>query len=132
MIATYFGFNPPFFGGPQNVLSRQEDDRLIKNDILQLLLTIPGERVMRPDFGVNLRNFVFEPLTRADLSTLQDNIEEEIAAQEPRVIINSVELTPDADTNRLKIQIVVTIRKDPKKQLTIEQFIDLVTESNVR
>lgn len=132
MIATYFGYNPPFFGGPQNVLSRQEDDRLIKNDILQLLLTVPGERVMRPDFGVNLRNFVFEQLTQTDLVSLQDNIEEEITAQEPRVIVDSVELTPNADNNQLKIQIVVTIRKDPKRQLTIEQFIDLVTESQIR
>ena len=130
MTATFFGYNPPFFGGSQNVLSRQEDDRLIKNDILQLLLTVPGERVMRPDFGVNLRNFVFEQLTQADLISLQDNIEEEITAQEPRVIVDSVELTPNADNNRLKIQIIVTIRKDPKRQLTIEQFIDLVTESN--
>ena len=132
MTATFFGYNPPFFGGSQNVLSRQEDDRLIKNDILQLLLTVPGERVMRPDFGVNLRNFVFEQLTQTDLISLQDSIEEEIAAQEPRVIVNSVELTPNADNNRLKVQIIVTLRKDPKKQLTIEQFIDLVTESQVR
>lgn len=132
MPAVYYGMNPPFFGGSQNVLSRQEDDRLIKNDILQLLLTIPGERVMRPDFGVNLRNFVFEQLTQVDLFSLQDEITEAITVQEPRVSVNSVELTRDDDNNQLSIRIIVTIRKDPKRQLTIEHFIDLVTESKIQ
>ena len=132
MTATFFGYNPPFFGGSQNVLSRQEDDRLIKNDILQLLLTVPGDRVMRPDFGVNLRNFVFEQLTQIDLFSLQDEIREAITVQEPRVNVDSVELTRDDDNNRLSIRIIVTLRKDPKKQLTIEHFIDLVTESKIQ
>lgn len=131
MTATYFGYNPPFFGGAQNVMSRQEDERLIKNDILQLLLTVPGERVMRPNFGVNLRNFVFEPLTQIDLFTLQTEIESEIANQEPRVIVNSVTLDEDEGNNRLIIRINVAMRKDPKRQFTIEQFINLVTESGV-
>lgn len=121
--AIYYGFNPPFIGGPQNVLSRQEDDRLIKNDILQLLLTVPGERVMRPTFGVNLRNFVFENLVSSDLSTLKSEIEEKIRIYEPRVDLEYVDLIPDPDRNGLQIKIIVTMKKDPKKQLSIEQFI---------
>lgn len=132
MTATYFGFNPPFFGGSQNVLSRQEDERLIKNDILQLLMTVPGERVMRPDFGVNLRNFVFEQLTQTDLFVLQAEIEREITVQEPRVIVDRVELTRDDDNSMLTIRIIVAMKKDPRRQFTIEQFIDLVTESKIR
>lgn len=130
-MATYYGQNPPWFGGAQNVLSRQEDERLIKNDILQLLMTVPGERVMRPNFGVNLRNFVFDPLTSPELSALRSEIVQKITAQEPRVIVNSVDLIRDDDKNMLSIKIIVTMRDDPMKQLTIEQFIDLVTESNV-
>ena len=128
-MATYYGFNPPFLGGPEGVLSRQEDDRLIKNDILQLLLTVPGERVMRPDFGVNLRNFVFEPGTNADLTILQSDIRYQIEAQEPRVIVNFVDINQNLDSNRIEIKVSVTLKKDPKRQLTIERFINLVTES---
>lgn len=121
--ATFYGFNPPFIGGQQNIMSRQEDDRLIKNDILQLLLTVPGERVMRPSYGVNLRNFVFENIVRADLSILKSEIEQQIRIYEPRVTLNYVDLIPDTDRNGLQIKIVVTLKKDPKKQLSIEQFI---------
>ena len=127
MTAEYYGFNPPFIGGAENILSRQEDERLIKNDILQLLLTVPGERVMRPDFGVNLRNFVFESMSSPQLSILRSEIQNQIASQEPRVNIESVVLKRDDDNNRLQINIVVNLKKDPKRQLSIEQFISLVT-----
>ena len=57
-MATYFGQNPPFVGGAEKVLSRQEDIRLIKNDILQLIMTSPGERVHRPNFGTAVRETI--------------------------------------------------------------------------
>jgi phage baseplate assembly protein W len=121
--AVFYGYNPPFLGGQQNYMSRQEDDRLIKNDILQLLLTIPGERVMRPDYGVNLRNFVFEQLSSNDLTSLEQEITVKINKYEPRVTIQSIALTADNDRNGLQIKIVVYLKKDPQRQLLIEQFI---------
>jgi phage baseplate assembly protein W len=129
MRATYYGYNPPFVGGQQNIMSRQEDDRLIKNDILQLLLTIPGERVMRPDFGINLRNFVFEQMTDRDLNSLRQEIFRGIAEFEPRVNVEDVIFKRDDDINKLEIKVVVNMKKDPKRQLTIEQFISLATQS---
>ena len=128
MTATYFGWNPPFIGGAQNILSRQEDDRLIKNDILQTLMTVPGERVMRPEFGVNLRNFVFEPMTEQDLSSLREEIRDKVA-NDPRIIVRSVNLERDDDNNRLNIKIIVVMRKDPKRRLTIEQSFDVAASS---
>lgn len=121
--AIFYGFNPPFIGGPQNILSRQEDERLIKNDLLQLLLTIPGERVHRPSFGVNLRNFVFEQLTNADTLSLENEIRVKIREFEPRVNIDTVSIIQDEDRNGLQVKIVAYLKKDPQRQLIIEQFI---------
>lgn len=129
MTAKYFGYNPPFIGGPQNIMSRQEDERLIKNDILQLLLTVPGERVMRPDYGVNLRNFVFEQMVSRDLSQLKQEIRRGITEYEPRVNVEEVYIKKDDDNNRIELRVIVNLKKDPKKQLTIEQFINLTTEA---
>lgn len=129
MTAIYYGYNPPFIGGPQNIMSRQEDDRLIKNDILQLLLTVPGERVMRPDYGVNLRNFVFEQLVDRDLSQLRQEIIRGITEFEPRVNVEQVVLRRQDDSNQLEVRVVVNLRKDPRRQLTIEQFINLTTQA---
>ena len=121
--ATFYGFNPPFIGGQQKVLSRQEDDRLIKNDILQLLLTVPGERVMRPTIGVNLRNFVFENMDESSIGTLRSDIITKIGSFEQRVDVLNVDLKPNYDSNSLSIKIAVVLRKDPKRTIIIEQFI---------
>lgn len=123
-MAIYWGFNPPFYGGPQNILSRQEDDRLIKNDLLQLLLTVPGERVQRSDFGTPLRSFVFEQMVQADLDFLTSQIREAIGKFEPRVEIQALQLTKDVDANMIRIYLVVNLVKDPKKQLTIDRFVN--------
>lgn len=123
MTAKFFGFNPPFIGGSQNIMSRQEDARLIKNDILQLLLTVPGERVMRPNFGVELRTFVFEQFDETDLLNLEEEIRNKITETDNRVDVQSVELEPDRDNNGLTIKVVVTLKSDPKVELEVEQFI---------
>ena len=128
-MAKYYGYNPPFLGGSQNVLSRQEDDRLIKNDIIQLLLTVPGERVMRPDYGVNIRSFIFEQMVPRDINRLRREIFDALENYEPRVDVQDVIIKREDDLNRILIRIIVNMKKDPERQLTIEQFIDLTVEA---
>jgi phage baseplate assembly protein W len=120
--ALAFGFNPPFFGGQEKVLSRQEDERLIKNDILQLLLTVPGERVHRPNFGVNLRNFVFEALTDQDLLILEQEITAKLRTYEDRVTLENLELIPDENNYGLNVKLVTKLRSDPRIYITVERF----------
>lgn len=120
---TYYGFNPPFYGGQEGVLSRQEDDRLIKNDILQLLLTIPGERVMRPDFGVNLRNRVFDTVSEPVVERLRNEIVNAIERYDTRVFVSNITVLPNIDNQSLSIKLILRIRTDPKRTLVIDQLI---------
>jgi phage baseplate assembly protein W len=127
----FYGYNPPFIGGLQNVMSRQEGDQIIKNDILQLLLTIPGERVMRPTFGVNLRNAVFENMTSSMISGLQSEIIEKISRFEPRVDVSAVTIVPNDITNLLTIKIQVALKKDPSISFVLETNLTTLGAGNV-
>lgn len=126
-MADFFGFNPPFLGGPQNVLSRQEDDQLIKNDLLQLLRTNPGDRLHRHDFGVPLRDYIFD-LERRDLSEIQSRITEQIERYEPRVNVEQVIVRQNPDKHRMEIRVIVTLKRDPRRELIIEDFLALSNE----
>ena len=108
--AVLYGFNPPFIGGPNNVLSRQEDQQLIKNDLLQLLLTSPGERAYRPTFGTAIRSTVFEQL---------DNV----SLHEPRVTVTQFDLSQVGDTNQLNIKLVATLVTNPELTISIDTVI---------
>ena len=125
MTARWYGYNAPFFGGQEKVLSRQEDEKLIKNDLLQLLLTVPGERVMRPTYGVELRSSVFDMNDDVTIDAIRQSISVAINEEEPRVILEVLELTRVSNQNQLNIYLSVRMRNDPEQVITIERLIDL-------
>ncbi|WP_112242941.1 GPW/gp25 family protein [Kribbella monticola] len=60
-----------------------------------ILQTYPGERVMRPDFGSRLRDFLFEAATPATRVLLAREVERAISAWEPRVEVLGVDVSTD-------------------------------------
>lgn len=122
----FYGFNPPFFGGQQKVLSKQSGDRLIKNDILQLLLTSIGERVMRPNYGTILKASLFEPLDDALLNQLTSELQYAIDVGEPRIDAE-VTITSDEDNSSLHVKIIGVRNNNDNSQFLLE--IDLPVES---
>lgn len=132
--ATYFGFNPPFFTGT-TVMPVQTDERLIKNDLIQLLLTVPGERVFRPDFGTTIKPTLFEPIDEFTLNNIRESIVDAIGKYEPRVIINDVQVVPTADNNLIDIKLFAVLSIDRNKQLELELELPtgrFVTETQPR
>ena len=137
--AIYFGFNPPFYtpvesgvntnlSNPEpnrylGILPRQSDIRLVKNDILQLLLTLPGERVHRPNFGTTLRSTVFEPMTSRVLSDLRTNIISAINTNEPRLINVDVQLTTIPKDLQLNITVIGNMSYDPTAQFLLNTSV---------
>lgn len=133
--ATYFGFNPPFLSAIQSsantsntdtepnryrgILPRQVDMRLIKNDVLQLLLTLRGERVQRPQFGTSLRSTVFEPMTDRVLSDLRSDMISAINDNEPRLINVGVQLTTVPKDLLLKIVITGNMSYAPTEEFLL-------------
>jgi len=119
MAKEYYGYNPPFFGGHQNVLSRQAGDRIIKNDLLQLIMTNLGERVMRPTWGTILGATLFEQITEVNTVALEDNIEQAIIDYEPRVNV-AVSVTADDDRNQLSVRVEGTFTNEPNNTFELE------------
>lgn len=117
--ALYFGFNPPFLTD-STILPLQSDERLIKNDLLQLLLTVPGERIFRPNFGTDIRSSLFEPSDDNTYSDIKQSIVTAIANFEPRVKLTKVEVAPAADENIIVVQIFASLTLDPNRILTVE------------
>ena len=66
-----------------------------------LCLTAPGERIMYPDFGVGLRNFLFEidnPFLRTDIS---QKIHEQVSIYMPFLNIVGIDFRSAAEDNTL-------------------------------
>lgn len=117
--STYFGFNPPFLT-PAQVMPLQTDERLIKNDILQLLLTSPGERSFRPDFGTAIKSSMFEPIDSISTDDIRNTIITALQKFEPRVILNDIIVEAQPDKNQINIQLFCALTTAPNLQFTLE------------
>ena len=53
--------------------------------------TVPGERVMRPDFGCRAWEHVFDPLTPKTLGLIEHDVREALTRWEPRIDLETVE-----------------------------------------
>lgn len=90
-------------------LTNGPDD--LDRSIRIVLLTAPGERVMRPKFGCRIWDLLFEPITPNLLGLIAEAVREAVGQWEPRVDVESV--TPIVDTNDdalVRIHIVYKVR----------------------
>jgi phage baseplate assembly protein W len=88
-----------------------QHEESIRQAIRIILLTNPGERVMRPDFGAGLNDFLFEPVTPGTMKALETRVNEALIDFEPRIDVISVAVTaPDSTSGRVLIDINYRVR----------------------
>ena len=70
------------------------DDQSIREVMLNILLTRPGERLQRPGFGAGLLNFVHQPNNETTRNLIAGVVRKSLEQWEPRVIIEGVDVAP--------------------------------------
>ena len=96
--------------GPDGRVALSAGPENIRQALHVILLTEPGERLMREDFGCALRTFLFEPNTPTTRALIRDRIERAIARWERRVRVDDVRVEADPADDRL-IQIAIELRQ---------------------
>jgi phage baseplate assembly protein W len=83
----------------------------IRQAILILLFTIPGERIMRPDYGCDLHRLIFSPNDDTTAGLAIHYIRRAIEKWEPRVDIVALDAGRDPEApERLNILLVYRVR----------------------
>jgi len=103
---NFRGIAFPFQVGTQSFPKEATNEALIKQSLVQIITTQPGERYMLPEFGCGALNFVFEPDDAVLTAYIQDTVSRSIARWETRVVVNAVKV----ERNSLfESQIIVTV-----------------------
>jgi len=90
-------------------LSRHEND--VEEAIVTILKTAPGERLMRPDFGCGIHDYVFAPDNAQTAGMIRFHVEQALGRWEPRIVNLSVRVSSDrARPGALLIHIAYTVR----------------------
>lgn len=116
------GVSLPFNGpaGPFNSTYSTKDQ--VKSNLVNLLLTNKGERIMNPEFGADLGTVLFEGITEDITVTIKDLIYTNVAIFVPEVEITDVIINTGVDySNQNTISITINYK------LKISQNADQVT-----
>jgi len=134
VMARFLGFPYPIQKTVKGYFYTQTDDvDQIKSDLLILLLTSPGERVMNPLYGTPLKKLIFEPNDPRLINEARNMIINSIRRWEPRISLQKVEVLSKVEENSLdpnddksQLDHILTIRitfVDPKNIQSIQELV---------
>lgn len=113
-IGVSLPFNKPF-------TSTYTTKDQIKSNLVNLLLTDIGERVMNPNFGCNLKRFLFENINDANSERIVNAVVESVSFYVPEVTITNLTITPNPDYNLIDVTVdyILNISQTPD-QITVQ------------
>lgn len=83
---------PPHLGD-RNHFVLVADDANIRQSIYVIIYTVPGERVMRPDFGCEIHSLVFWPVNLQTAAVAERYVREALERWEPRITLEGVDVS---------------------------------------
>jgi phage baseplate assembly protein W len=84
----------------------------IRQSIMIILETAPGERVMRPNFGCGIHEMVFTAVDSTTMQLIRSSVEEALQRCEARIDVLGVTVDEDATAEgKLLIQVEYEVRK---------------------
>jgi len=92
-------------------LGELQDGQSVINSIKNILTTTPGQKLLNPALGLDFRSYLFEPVNTTTSYFLGHYIYNNLGVQEPRVILEAVEIEGNPDESQYEIEISFSIPK---------------------
>lgn len=81
------------------------DMEAIKNSLGALFSTFPGQRLLLPEFGLNIKRFLFSPISNGNAMAIGEMMKSAVSNWEPRVEIMDIAIAPLVDEQVYNIDI---------------------------
>lgn len=85
---------------------------LVRQSVLLILSTEPGERLMRPDFGCGLLRYLMEPNNPATQQAMTRDIDMALRTWEPRIVLDTVSVAATGDPSAVLVTVSYTLVRD--------------------
>ena len=85
------------------------DKDAIRAELLHLLLTNKGERLYLPEFGSDLKKFIFEPNDEITQEEIKDNLNQTITRFIPKLLINDISFRNDTIEELIIVELTYTV-----------------------
>ena len=95
-----------------------------------VLLTAPGERVMRPEFGCRAWDYLYEPMHPNTLGLIETAVEDALLRWEPRVTVESVTASEDVTREAIvAVDVQYTVKETNDRRNLVVPYYEIGEES---
>lgn len=108
------GIGFPIEKGREGFWPRRNAKALRQSSIIMILGTVPGERLMLPDFGSRLKMLLFEPNDQILVEQVREETAGALQKWDPYIVVTRVAPEIEQDTMRIFIDYYDT--RDPTEQ----------------
>ncbi|MEH1945271.1 MAG: GPW/gp25 family protein [Nostoc sp.] len=107
-LGTGWSFPPTFHqDGTVEMVADEED---IVQSLEIILSTRPAERIMQPDFGCELSQFLFEEISQGTITGIRGTISDALLYHEPRIDVEEINIDESEEEGLLLISVTYTVR----------------------
>ena len=82
-----------------------KDDAAIKQAVVNLIMTEPGERPFEPNLGSSISGLLFETLDYATAASVDNEIRRTLDRYEPRIIVEGLDVEPSFEDNAFNVHL---------------------------
>lgn len=90
-------------------IEESRDGTAIKNSLTNIFNTTPGEKLLNPVFGANLKRYLFDPLTKDTAEQIGLEVKVAVETFEPRVTLLKIIVVPIIDQNQYDVTLILKI-----------------------
>jgi phage baseplate assembly protein W len=117
---TYSDLNLNFYKHPNTKdVAKRYDFDAVKTSVLHILKSNTGDKLFNRNFGANLRELLFEPITPFFAIVIRNKVIEIIQKEEPRVNVDDVVVTPNETLNEVAIAVQISLKEFPEVSGTV-------------
>lgn len=106
-------------------IEQSVDYEAISNSIVNIFNTTPGQKLLNPEFGLALRQYLFEPLSYDTAENIGETILLGVTEYEPRVIVDNVNIIIDFDANEYEITLKLRVPTLNNSKMTVSGKLDI-------
>jgi phage baseplate assembly protein W len=119
-LGTGWSFPPTFTSKGLVTVSAEQD---IRESLLILLSTTPGERTMQPAYGCGLKAHVFDSLNESSFAMMRDLVAKAILFFEPRLTVEKIDINDeDSIEGKVLLDIVYKVRSTNNRYNLVYPF----------
>jgi len=102
----------PFAGAQQGIFTWATGNDSVRDVLWNILLTSPGERLMRPEFGAGIKQFIHQPNNETTRRLIADQALKAIQKWEPRIVVLDLRVdTSSQSLNQVTLRLLYKIKQ---------------------